>query len=57
MQSNQEHNTMGFWEGYCAWLCIHKKRLWFAGALLLVIFIAVLVASQAPQDPFTYELY
>lgn len=48
---------MGFWAGYRIWLRFHRRGLLLAGALLVVGFLAVLIASQAPQDPFSYDLY
>jgi len=50
-------SEVGFWAGYLIWLRLHRRRLWLAGALLVVVFLAVLIASRAPQDPFSYDLY
>ena len=48
---------LSFWAGYRTWLYLHRRWLLVVGVTLLLVFLGLLVASSAPRDPFTYDLY
>ena len=55
--SDLDLTQLPFWRGYRAWLKLHRRGVWIVGVTLVLVFLALLIASSAPQDPFTYDIY